>query len=321
MFRAVIFTLCAAVASVTLCASPALAATATCTDNNICTCLGEASRFDVIAGQALKVRLGRTRNSGYTYPVSSGIAGSVCGQTASVAASTDAIIDIGGDMMLLAPAGSVAATFKAKGDGSAGTSLGGDLATAGGSIKGAELVFVNGVTDTSGTHPGITTCTQAMGDATAASTHFAALATTQDLGKLIVRGGSATPAVISTHAGVNVITATTIAVQPARVDGYREGSELQIDIDSSADSVIINTGSLRVGASCLVSLTGEVDQTKVIINVTGKAKVSKDASVEPAILAPTGSVIALTGSTVSSVFGRKVLIKGAQAGGILICSP
>ena len=50
-------------------------------------------------------------------------------------------------------------------------------------------------------------------------------------------------------------------------------------------------------------------------------RISQSASVEPVILAPQSTVTVLATAGASNVYGKKVVIKGAQVAGVLTCSP
>ena len=310
--RSVLIVICA-IGGGALLATSQTASAQTCPEN-LCACLGNAAAFDVLA-TSLKAKTGSLKYSGYSYPVAVVITGNVCADSASVSGSGEAVVGIG-SLASLAPQGEVAATFKAKkiyGELDPGTSITGDLTTGGGSISGLSLVTVGGVTDTTGGHASIASCAQAKDMAANASATLAALTATQNLGQLKVQGGPGAPTIIATSPGVNVINTTSISL--------KKESELQIDVHENADTVILNTGGLRVGAAAAVVLTGlGADPQRVVINVLGgKVKVSQGGRVEAVILAPTGSVSAGTEAQVSSLLGGKISLQGALAGGMLSC--
>ena len=295
--------------------------------DDVCTCLGQAAKFDVVAGRSVKGRAAKVSASGSSYVIPAGITGRACADTAAFGGSSDDP-DTVSELVVTAPGG-IAASFKAKkiyGTIDPGTQIDGDLATGGGAIKGLAAVSVGGAIDTSGTHADVAICGQAMADIQSASAMLAGLAPTQDLGSVSVTGGSGSPTTIVAGPGVNVINTTGIRLKAARASyGYRDGSQLLIDMAAGTDSVIINTGKLSVGAECQVSVTGDGgDPSRIIINLVGKgsAKISKNATVDAMILAAGGKIGVRSGSQVSRLFSGAVSIKGAQAGGLATaCSP
>jgi choice-of-anchor A domain-containing protein len=306
-----------------LAVSGAAAAPVDC-PTDLCACLGEASSFDVVAGASLKSKTGKERSSGYSYPIATTIADAVCAESATVSGRSDAVTTFG-DTTLVAPTGT-AASFKAAkvyGGVEPGTLIEGDLVTGGGTIKGAEAVTVTGATDTSGTHPEVSHCGQAMSDAASASATLAALEPTQDLGEIDANGGGASPFVITAGPGVNVIRTPAIYVKPIKVSGYQEGSAVVVEMDAETDAVIIDTAKVSVGQLCEISLAGDgADPSRVVINVsgTGAIKVSKGAIVEPMILAPDGKISVRDGSQASNLYARNVSLKGAEVGGMVDCA-
>ena len=112
-----------------LAASTARAALPDC-PGDVCVCLGQAAKFDVVAGASVKGKAGKISASGSSYVVPAAIAGRVCAETAAFAGSSDSP-DSMTELVLTAPSG-IAASFKAKkvyGAIEPGTSIDGDLAT------------------------------------------------------------------------------------------------------------------------------------------------------------------------------------------------
>jgi hypothetical protein len=302
------------------------AARAACPDT-LCQCLGTAKNYTAVSATNLTVAFGKISASGYSYKVETDVEGTVCGAgpTTLLGSAEEAptvLSDVVGKL-------TIENAIKVKGVKSygvldPGVEVNGDLVTGGGAIVNPQLAIVDGAIDTTGTHPLVGDCTNAQNDVAQTATTFDGLTATQTLPAVVAKGGEEGPFVITTAPGLNVIDAESIKVAPKGVSGYPEGSELTIDMDAAATLVVIRTPKLSIGKLCLVSLTGagaNPERAIFYVNSMKSAKVSQEAVVEPAILAPLSTVTVLGGAEASNVYGRKVTIKGAQMTSAFVCSP
>jgi hypothetical protein len=266
--------------------------------------MGEAAQFDAVASVKLTMQTGLLGRGLYRYPAQAFTSASACAFKASVSGTT-AETQIGEDLILLAGPGTTAARFVAGRGGYGGVIVENDVATAGGRLRGEAVLQVAGAIDTTGTHPRLPSCQQAMVDMQTGSAMLAALTPTVDLGSLTITGDDLT---ISVGPGLQVITASRISVLPGVAEGYRTGGTLTID-RSSNDPVILNVAKLRIGD---LSSIFDVD----IINVPGKGpavSLGLDATA-PAILAPARSISTKpTGDNgnLNGLYGRRIRLRGA----------
>lgn len=290
---------------------------------DICACVGDAGRFDLV-GTKVDVSAGKVRYSGYSYPIPGNVDSSVCATTGRFSGISGGESMISGDIICTLPPDKTAVTlrgYKYYGYPQPGVSVGGDIATGGGAIKGMDFALVTGITDTTGTHPRVASCQQAVVDAQAASATLKALAPAQDLGELIIEAGNSHE--IYAGPGVQVINATKIRLKSKKYYGYPIGAALNINLSETTESVIVNVAEqLSVGKECNISVAGG-DPSAVIINVHGpkaKVQIGKGASVDPAILAPTTRTLNVPQyATVGNLFGTKIRIKGAEVVDALLC--
>jgi hypothetical protein len=294
----------------------------------VCACLGEARRFDLTASNTLRLRAHEfSFGYGSSYVIAPFTQSSVCTQTGSFSGSSYGTPDIGEDLILAAPTGTA---LKVRGRAIPGSDpsllhVDRDLATGGGGIQADPgAIEVGGVIDTTGTHPRIGSCQQALVDATAVSAELAALPPTQVLGNVVAANGYVPVTHIYAGPGVNVIDATSITVRPMKTYGhYYEGSEIVINLEPDTEAVIINTGRLSVGAGCLISVFGS--RTRVLINVvrSGPVKINHDVNIEAPILAPQSNVNVRFRTYIANVFGAKVTLRGSGTNGLEYpsCSP
>jgi hypothetical protein len=300
------------VAAVLLACSPR-GARAAC-PQDICDCIGEAAKFDVVATRILSMKPGVSGYAPYTYASSAVVVDDGCATKARILGTEYAVSEID-DLFLLQGPGAVAGRFRTnRGYGYPGTWVLGDLATGGGKIAGG--VDVSGSLDTTGTHPRLPECAQAVADAQSASASLAALTPTMDLGRLVVRGEYLT---IPVGPGVQVITASHISLLNRPYYGYRYGAILQFDLDAGTEAVILNTGGLIVDRAS--AIYGPDDQ--MIINVPGPGPtvvLKREATVTPGILAPERRIFVDSSGDlgfITNLFGEKVQLRGAIVNGAL----
>lgn len=290
---------------------------------NLCDCLGTAGTFSAVASGRIKAKTSKLRVSGSPYEVPMTILGDSCATLGQFGGTSDVPAETGLLAFLFAGPGT-AVKFQARkfyGVLEPGVYVHGDVATGGGAILGVDATIIDGVSDTTGTHPSISRCQQAPPAVAAAAAALAALTPTVSLGKLLVRGGSDNPYVITTGPGVTVASAERIGVKSARVDGYPDGSELDIQVDSATEAFVINTPKLAIGKLCTITAS---DPTKVIINVTGpggRVAIDNDAVVDVPVLAPERKITVGANATTGNLYGKDVQVKGGNVAPTLFCSP
>jgi hypothetical protein len=283
---------------------------------DICECVGEAKNFNLVATKDIRIGDYRQVYYGYPYFTQAYVQGNICTNRVNARGHIYYPTYLGDDVLLLRGPGSWAAKIRKHGDryGYGGYGVTADLiATGGGHIRGEENLSVYEV-DTSGTHPGLDPCEQAIVDMESASAALAALTPTQDLGRINIRGEYV---YIEAGPGVAVLQASRISVRPIRYEGYPEPGWLYIEWGPETEAVIINTSDLRVGDGCQVYSDGPQDKT--IINVPGKGRkvyIEDLAFVEPPILAPQRPVRVghgLGDYAVNNVMGKRIRLKGSTA--------
>ena len=300
-------------------------ARAACPDA-LCDCIGAAQNFDVLASDNLTISFGKISYSGYSYRVPVSVSAPSCGRVATIAGADDAFTEVG-DIVALATSG-IGIKFKAvkiSGVVDPGTEVIGDVATGGSTVIGQDLAILDGgPPDTSGTHPLLASCNQAISDLTTNAGILAALTPDQSPLKILANNGSDGPVVLDAGPGRTVISSPSVVVSPRKVSGYPEGSELTINMDADATLVVINTPKLSVGTQCAITVSGPgADPSRVVLNVTSTkgVKIGKEASIDPVVLAMQSAVTVNPTAETSSIYGRKTTVRGAEVGGVLSCSP
>ena len=285
--------------------------------NDLCECLGEAANFRVVSADKMTVGSGNVVSSYYPFMIGTfvldNVEANVCGGTTALLTEPGRdYTEIEGDLYVLEGPGRTAIRGRILGPESypGQTSVVGakNIATGGGSIVGP-VAAINTI-DTTGTHPGLTRCAQAIADIQSASQTFAGLTPTQTLGAVIFDDGEQHD--IAVGPGVNVLSASKLIVKPKKVSrSYLRGTTLQLTLDPATESVIINASSLYVGRNCGIVVFG--DPTKVVINIVGPGagpSSGQDAYVAPAILAPERMVRIGPRGDARAVYGKKVLLRG-----------
>jgi hypothetical protein len=289
--------------------------------DDICDCIGAAGDFSLVASQA-KIRQGIISASGYGEPVATLVETSLCALVGKVGGKIGGETQIEEDAIFAATS-DVAVKFsgsKYYGYAYPGAYINGDVATGGGSIKGASFAEIGGVTDTSGNHPFVPDCTQALTDSVAGSNMIAALAPTTQLGDLVITDGASYD--INVGSGeVSVIEVGKFIIKPLKMYGYPYPSTININLDGT-NSVIINvTEKLAIGSACQILVNGG-DIEDVIINVAGtgpSVRIARDAYVTAPILAPQRKIVASANSYCSNLFAGKLIIKGATISETMFC--
>ena len=266
-----------------------------------CDCVGAAGSYRVVTSGELSVGWGFERQLGDR--VGSVVDGDLCGQTAELTEPGDdaSVADVEGDLHVVAGAGQVAVSARiVRPEPGGSVVVSGVLATGGGSVSGPVSA---GTLDTTGTHPGVGSCQQAVADIQAASQMLAALAPTQVLPR-IVAGGSG-PNEIVAGPGLNVV----------RVEGgISVVTVLYITLDPATDAVVINGESLSLKRFAQIVVVGG-DDTKVVVNLPGPGagvRMRYKASVAPMVLAPERVIRTSTGSNFAGMFGARALLRGVS---------
>ena len=222
------------------CLCPLRVALAVCPDS-LCDCLGSAGTFSTVASTKVKVAIAKVSSSGSAYKIPAQIVGDTCAAEGQFAGDAEAPVETD-SLLLLTPAPDEAVKFKAKkfyGILEPGVFVHGDVGTAGGSVLNAEAAVVDGVIDVTGTLPAVARCQQAQLDLATAASTLGGLTPTMSLGSVQAKGGGDAPTIITAPPGVTVATADSIQVKAAKVDGYPEGSEIDIEMDSATQAFII----------------------------------------------------------------------------------
>lgn len=308
------------VAAFLLIGGVAATARADCPDD-ICDCLGEAGDFSLVAAQA-KIRQGAIRSSGYSEPVATYVETSTCASVGAVGGKLGGETEIEKDVIFSA-ASEIAVKFTGTtfyGYSYPGAYIAGDVATGGGTIKGASFADVEGAIDATGAHPSVPDCAQALSDSVAGSAMLAALTPARKLGDLIISDGSTYD--INVGSGeVSVIEIDKLIVKPLKVDGYPYPSTVSINLDGTNSAIINVTEKLAIGSGCEILVNGG-DVEDVIINVAGtgpSVRIARDAVVTAPILAPQRKVVAGADSSCANLFAGKLIVRGATISETMFC--
>jgi hypothetical protein len=292
--------------------------------DDLCDCLPSAGAFNIVASGALKAQTGKYSVAGSPYIVEAILTNDACATTGKVQGRNDAPTQTS-NLTFLAPLGDTAVKFRTKviyGYTGLGVEVTGDVATGGGAVAGQSFAMISGVVDTSGSHSSIAPCQQALIDLPSASALLGALTPTQTLGDVVVKGGTAAPFQITAGPGVNVISATKIAVAAKSGGTSPDPSSLIIQTDPGTTAVVINTLKLTVGKTCDISLADPADASKVIINVTGsggRVSVGREARIEVPVLSAQRKITLGQQGEATNLFGLSVTVKGGTVDDALAC--
>jgi hypothetical protein len=281
---------------------------ATCPEN-ITTCLGSASEFQIVGARVFLLQGRWIYDDGVSFRLGSVVGGSVCATTAKVKGGSFLPTAISGDLILLAESGTAVrfVAGRVQGAKQARVNIEGDLITAGGSVQDPQWAIVDGVVDTSGSHPKLDLCRQAMVDAAQASSVLGNLPATEDLGSVTVLPLDDLELAF-TGTGAQVKSAVSIRLMSSE-------SSLRFDIADTVDCAIVNVErSVSVGRVAAVSaIIGTFGQGKVL-NLPGGGKVTAlgFGDILATTVAPQGRIKATLGQT-CELYGRDVLLKGAEA--------
>ncbi len=288
--------------------------------DNLCKCLGAAAQFAVVGGK-LGVKNGKFSEGGFTEFIPTEIEGSVCGLSGTFAAKPSGETDLLGDLVLT-KAAKFAGVFKSYKDENnvtlPGTFVLGDLATGGGGVKGPLALQVDGITDTSGLHPLVGTCTQASADLLSASATLFALTPTLVLPAIALDSNE--ELTIDIGPGRQVVSIPSIALK-----GYSDtvvAASLTFQLAPTTDVLILNVPkiSLAPGAEILVSDGGGPASWIVNLGPDGKAVIKKDAFLEAPLLSPNAGVSVPDGAFTDAIFTTEgVKLQGAGILSTLEC--
>lgn len=280
---------------------------------NVCDCMGATKSFSLVAGKLMVLQEATWNDYGYSQLVETFVAGDIC--TPRLLASGPAGYGTFMYGALATNSKGTAASFRQKGPYQDYDTYGVQvdlLATGGGAVKGlANLDY--SYLDTTGTHPRVGDCRQAILDMKAASAAFDALPPTQVLGTFLVKDDYAT---IEAGPGVNVIDMTRMLLLPGSSYGISGAAIVDIVTQEDTEAVIINTRGLVIGEYCQIYAD---DPTKVIINVVGpgpQVRISPFGLADLTILAPerTATVgLQLGDFAVGGLMAERVRLKGSTA--------
>jgi hypothetical protein len=304
-------------AALLLSAALPLTTGATCPES-LCDCLGAATQFDIVAMGSVSLRPGVRCSENLCSWYGSGT-GEACAETARLFAHFDGFDDwVGGsvsrDLVLLAGPGSVAGRLIGSREEPDEVAVYRTLATGGGRVLAPNATI--GTLDTTGTNPLVSVCRDAVDATLLVSQELAALAPTQSLGRIDLRGDESM--VIDAGPGVNVIDATSINLQPLVALGYYSAPTLFVRAAPETQSVIINTKKLKIGPFSGVEILGEDRPFRFLINVNGrgaKVRLGLNAYTEVPLLAPDRVVqLAFSVDDSSAIFAKRVDVRGALVG-------
>jgi cysteine-rich repeat protein len=288
---------------------------------NLCDCLGQAGNFAVLATK-LKEKSAKFKIFGEQEVVGSLIDGSMCIETGKLAGIFEAQAEITGDLLFRTGSGEEAGKFKGYKAGDtveAGVLLQGDLATAGGTLRGLDQVQVSGVTDLSGSYPGMSGCLAAPIDASSASASFAAmLPVQQTYGKF----KTVEDVTLVAGPGITVFNFDSIALKSTAEDGEVYGAYLTIEQNPFSVAIILNVAkNVIVGTGGGIVTDGPPEL--VLLNVHGaktKVKIGKEAFVDVPILAPNAKIKVGREAFVANILGGPLSLQGVEVVDELSCS-
>src|SRR5262245_38383554 len=297
----------------------------------ICETLGTAAaRFNIVASNKLVTKPRVPYRGVYSYGCNStGFDGSEMASCSTTARPRDAAFD----SLTLTQSTGTAIRFRDGGEFPCSPSLAGQIVTGGGAVKLLGDVTSN-LTDTTGTHPAVAACTDAMTGLQAASAAFAAMPPVRTYKKIFVKRGQE---FVIDATGAGVINIESLVMEGVPVEplsygygyAYRTGScasnpdagggtaILRIE-GNGLDDVVLNVGNLELGGCAEL-----YSSAPLLLNVPGRGrKVQIGIStfffgegVPPDILAPERTVYIVGGRTdlgtpIGGVYARKLISLG-----------
>jgi hypothetical protein len=290
----------------------AVSAEAQTCPEDLATCLGAADQFTVVADR-FTLRPERTESVGFPVFVDADVSGSVCTNRATLTGGFFSDVSVGGDVIALEDQGTAVRfgpTTDYYGLRTQGVRITGDLITGGGSLYLEQWAQVHGVVDTTGMHPKLDACRQAMLDMRQAAETLGGLASGEHLGVIVVPT-SDQQVVEFSGTGVQVKDAIRITLKGKKSPEL--GSTLILNVAAAVDSAVLNVSNvLKVGRNSSVLFGGMVP-FRAIINVQGPRAtiLPKSADVEAPLLGPDATLTAKAATDVCSLYGRIVRVRGA----------
>jgi hypothetical protein len=279
---------------------------------DVCDCLGEARNFALVTAGSQYLGIAREFGGGERTTYGTEV-GDVCAHTAKSTGFVAGPNVVDGDLVALAGTGTALRFFTydpydSYGGSDPGLRVEGTVATGGGRVIGD--IDTDTPVDTSGTHPKLASCRQAIADMQSASAVLAGLAPTQDVGPIRVRGDVGH---LTAGPGVNVFAASQVRVVPDDpLFGY---GALEIDMHPDTEAVIINTRGLYLGPWTEIGCSNCTG--KVIINVYGggpSVNLSFASFVGAVILAPERAIKAEQWAWAVSLLARQARLRGSEVG-------
>jgi hypothetical protein len=252
----------------------ALPSTARAVD--LCSTLGAAARFVTVVSSRMK-----TQRSTVESIQGTAFLGSVCmgrGRL-DLAGVYDDGNGLGADLVATQASGT-ALRITGIGDDFGGVAyVDGDVATGGGAIRGT-FDEVVGTTDTSGAHPVVATCAQAMADAETASATLAALPPTQVLGTIRIALGTGYTIDARGGAVVQIGSLVLEGQRRRRVAGpdlrtCDDGIDTTLDVLGDAgDTTVLTIAHLDVGNCGRIrpQRVGSGEWPRLLLNVPGAGR-------------------------------------------------
>lgn len=296
----------ALVGGLTCGAFPGSLASAACPEA-LCDCLGEARRFSVVSARNVALRTGKIcyymDGCSLIDVATDAICSSTVRMTGSDPSDNTGVYAV--DVAAVATSGR-AAQFRKSAEQSPPSV--GVLATGGGLASGpVEATLV----DTTGMHPLIAACRQAMDDVRTASATLAGLAPTHSLDVVDLSGANELEIVAGP--GVNVINVSRFTLQSLRSLGYVYAPTVYVTLAPETQAVVINTPRLKIARGSQVLSFGS--EGRVIFNVIGSGPavyVGADTDFQAAILSPDRPTVILpsTYGSPQNVFARSLTMSG-----------
>lgn len=277
-------------------------------DNPLCLVLGAAANYRIVAPKGVVARAG----SDFGQNPIGNVFGSIC--TSKLKQQATEVDDEDFQypapiVVALASRGVAIRLLRSNEYAFPDNTIAGNIATGGGKVAGELVDFYGYTIDTSGTHPALANCAQAMADIRAASATIAAYPPTHTFGAVRIRTDETLTIDVTGGAVIQMDSLQMDAVD-GRSYGYQKSCEgiygsghspAELDLlGNYGDVVVINVGRLALGGCTRFIFNDGLGTPTVLINAPGKGQrivlgpaAGTDSS--PALLAPDRSLW-MTGS-------------------------
>lgn len=190
----------------------------------------------------------------------------------------------------------------------------GDAVTGGGAVTGIDAECIDGTVDSSGTHPAVAACAQALTDSVAVSDFFASQPATRDLGNVTV---PAFTTYTLTAAPNEIVHIGSLDLKGGYDPEFKNLCYDYTVLELAGGPAVVNIDRLEIGPCVDVELQGEA----VVLNVTGRGstiKIGRGAIVPVPILAPARNIVVRGtlddgGTFLGSTWGRRIKMFGLSS--------